>query len=223
MKRHAGLLVLAFLAGCTAQEAKKAEHDAAAELKKAKDAAAAELKADLDATKKAADSLRAGAAQLDKDVAEAYHAAAADLDKAHDAASSMWDRAVQAADSEWHKLGQEAKDATAAARRAARRVEALAGDVKDDFVREAEAIGDEIGKDVDTLEETAKALDQKARKEDVKLAAAIRKDYDALKKSIGKAKDAAGDEWKDLRHGVNRDLHKLRVKVREAREKLEKA
>ncbi len=185
MKRYAALFALAFLAGCTAQEAKKAEHDAAAELKKAKDAAATELKADLDATKKAADSLRAGAAQLDKDLAEAYHAAATDLDKAHDAASSAWDKAAQAAEADWHKLGQEAKDAAAAARKAARRVEALAGDVK--------------------------------------VAADIRKDYDALKKSLGKAKDATGEEWKDLRHGVNRDLRKLRAKLHEAREKIEKA
>jgi hypothetical protein len=223
MKRHAALFALAFLAGCTAQEAKKAEHDAAAELKKAKDAAAAELKADLDATKKAADSLRAGAAQLDKDVAEAYHAAAAELDNAHDAASSAWDKAAQAAESDWHKLGQEAKDAAAAARRAARRVEALAGDVKDDFVREAETIGDEIGQDVDAMEAKAKTLDAKSHKEKTKLAAAIRKDYEGLKKSLSKAKEAAGDEWKDLRHGVNRDLHTLRAKVREAREKLDKA
>jgi hypothetical protein len=57
----------------------------------------------------------------------------------------------------------------------------------------------------------------------VKVAADIRKDDEALKKSIGKAKDAAGDEWKDLRHGVNRDLRKLRVRLREAHEKLEKA
>lgn len=36
-------------------------------------------------------------------------------------------------------------------------------------------------------------------------------------------KDATGDAWKDLRHGVNRDLHKLRAKLREAHEKIEKA
>ena len=223
MRRYAALFALVFLAGCTAQEAKKAEHDAAAELDKAKHAMGAELKADLDATKKAVDAVRAGAAQLDKDVAEAYHAAADDLDKANQKASSLWDKVAQAAAEDWHKLGQEAKDAAAAARKAARRVEALTGEVKDDFVREAEAIGDEIGKDVDALEAKAKALDAKSHKEETKLAAAVRKDYEAARKSLCKAKEATGDAWKDLRHGVNRDLHKLRVKVREAQEELEKA
>jgi hypothetical protein len=223
MRRFAALFALAILVGCAAQQAKKTENDAAAELDKAKDATAAEVNADLGATKKALEGVRAGAATLDKDVAEAYHATADDLAKAHDSASAAWDRAAHATESDWHKLGLEAKDAAAAARKAARRVEALTGEVKDDFVREAEAIGDELGKDVDTLEAKSKALDRKAHKEDVKLVADVRKDYEAVRKSLGKAKEATGDEWKDLRHGVNRDLHKLRVKVREASDKLEKA
>ena len=125
-------------------------------------------------------------------------------------------KAGEAADDAWHKVGQEAREDAAKVRQAARRVAALAGDVKEDFEREANQVLDESRKEIDALKAKSATLDEKARKENDKLVAALEKDWEATKKSLGKAKSATGDAWKGVRHDVNRDLHKVKSALRAA-------
>jgi colicin import membrane protein len=228
-KKYAGLMALAFVVGCGAQEQKNAEkaaaeaaQKAAAELKQAKDALSHEVKQDLEAAKKEASDLRAGLSTLDEKTAKVYHEALDELDREHDAAAARMAKAGEASDDTWHKLGQEAREDAAKVRKAARRVAALAGDVKEDFEREADAVLEESRNEIDALKAKSAGLDEKARKENDKLAAALEKDWEAAKKSLGKAKSATGDAWKGVRHDVNHDLHKVKSALRAAATELKK-
>jgi len=66
------------------------------------------------------------------------------------------------------------------------------------------------------LKAKSATLDEKARKENDKLAAALEKDWEATKKALGRAKSATGDAWKATRHEVNHGLHKVKSAAKAA-------
>jgi hypothetical protein len=119
-------------------------------------------------------------------------------------------------------MGKDAREEAEKVRKRARRIAALAGDVKEDFEREADAALEESRNEIDALKAKSATLDEKARKENDKLAAALEKDWEAAKKSLGKAKAASGDSWKAARHDVNHGLHKVKSALGAASTELKK-
>lgn len=208
------------LIGCSAEDLRTAEDAAAVDVKQARNAIAAELDGDIAASKKALADLRAELAELDHEAAGLYRDAIEEADSALDAAKDEWSRATDATEDAWEELRGETAEVTAKVDRAAKRVAALTGDVKDDFVREADAVLDEIGEDVRLLEAELADLDHEGRTEAEKLAAAFKDDYQKVEARLKDARDAADESWKDVRHDVNRDLLRLRSQVREAHDKL---
>jgi len=220
MRTWLAIMTVTLLVGCNAQEARKAEDEAATELKKAREAVVAEVKDDLKATEKSMDELRANIKDLEHEAAGVYRAAIDEADDAFDVANSEWEKVADGTNEAFKELGAEAREANAAVERQLRRLAALTGDVKDDFIREADAVLGEIRDDVGVLETKMADLGDEARKEYDSLATQFKKDYQAAENGVQKAKNAADDSWKDVRHDVNHDLLKLKSEVRKAHDKL---
>lgn len=222
MKASITLLALVLLVGCSGENARKAQEEAAAEMKAAREALAAEINQDMAAAEETMANLRAKIEGLEHEAVDAYHRALNEGDVALDAAKADWARATEATEEAWQEVGAKSRDETARIKEATRRLEALTSDVKDDFVREADTVLDEIRADVDALQAKAAKLDDEGRTQYDKLAAEFKKDYEATIKELDRAKDAADDTWKKAQHDVNHVLLKLKTKLKEAYDTLEK-